>query len=69
MDGETGAAATGAEGRDVAVPDDAVAAAEGLRDAVRDVAASLPFGADPGAFAAALERLAVDEDELEEALP
>lgn len=54
---------------EVAVPDEAVTAAGGLRDAVREIAASLPFGADPGAFAAALERLAADEDEPEEALP
>jgi hypothetical protein len=54
--------------REVAVPEEAVAAAEALGAAVRGVAASLPFGADPGAFAAALERLAGDDD-IEEALP
>jgi hypothetical protein len=65
VDGE-GPGGTGV--REVAVPEEAVAAAEALGAAVRGVAASLPFGADPGAFAAALERLAGDDD-IEEALP
>ena len=64
MDGE----ASGAGGRELALPEEAVATAAELRAAVRLVAASLPFGADPGAFAAALERLAGDDD-IEEALP
>jgi hypothetical protein len=51
------------------LPEEAVATAAELRAAVRLVAASLPFGADPGAFAAVLERLAVADDEAEEALP
>ena len=65
VDGE---AAAGAGGRGVVPPEEAVATAAELRAAVRAVAASLPFGADPGAFAAALERLAVADDD-EEALP
>ena len=68
VDGE---AAAGAGGRGVVPPEEAVTTAAELRAAVRAVAASLPFGADPGAFAAALERLAVEEgdDSSEEALP
>ena len=58
----------GAEGGGLALPADAVAAAEAVGAAVREVAASLPFGVDPGAFAAALERLGGD-DGIEEALP
>jgi len=58
----------GTDGREVAVPEEAAAAAEALGAAVREVAASLPFGVDPGAFAAALERLGGD-DGIEEALP
>ena len=64
VDGE----AAGAGGRGVVPPEVAVATAAELRAAVRVVAASLPFGSDPGAFAAALERLAVADDD-EEALP
>lgn len=69
MDGDV---AAGAGGREVTPPEEAVATAAELRAAVRLVAGSLPFGADPGAFAAALERLAgadEDEDEAGEALP
>ena len=65
VDGE---ASSGTGGGEFVIPEEAVATAAELRAAVRAVAASLPFGADPGAFAAALERLAVADDD-EEALP
>ena len=56
---------------EVAVPPEAERAAAELAAAARAVAASLPFGADPAGFLAALERLAVSEGELRvpEALP
>lgn len=51
-----------------ALSPEAVQTARELAAEVRSVAASLPFGSDPAAFAAALERLAA-EDEPTEALP
>lgn len=47
----------------VEVPPEAERAARELAAQVREVAATLPFGAEPGDFLVALERLAADDGE------
>lgn len=56
------ASRAGAERAGVEVPPEAERAARELAARVREVAATLPFGADPADFLAALERLAPAED-------
>lgn len=51
-----------AAGAEVGIPEEAVRAARELDLAAREAAAAVPFGTDPGAFLAALERL-VDDGE------
>jgi hypothetical protein len=54
--------------QEVEVPPEVEAIARQLGEEIRAIAASLPFGADPADYLAALERLAQDEA-AEPALP